>query len=161
MTPTILFILFALIAFVLFVAEVFVPGGIIGALGVVSLLTACGFAFSAFGTSTGLVVSLLLILATIGGFMVWLMKMPDTRIGKRFSLQSGLTTAKSAPDQPDLVGKTGVAETDLRPSGFARVEGQRLDVVAARGYVKKGTSITITEVHGSRIVVRIAVTEPS
>ena len=154
MEPTLLFALFTFLAFVLFVSEVFVPGGILGAVGVVSLLTACGFAVQAFGLSGGAVVSLLLVLITLGGFMVWLMKMPDTRLGKRFSLESSLSTAKSAPEQPDLVGKKGNAETDLRPSGYARIEGQRMDVVAARGFIEKGTPVTVSEVHGSRIVVR-------
>lgn len=154
MSPHLLFALFTLLAFLLFVAEVFVPGGVLGAMGLISLLTGCGFAIAAFGPSTGVVVSLLLVLATLGGFMFWLMKMPDSRLGKRFSLESALSTAKSAEDRDELIGKTGEAETDLRPSGFARVEGQRLDVVAARGYIEQGTSIKITEVHGSRIVVR-------
>lgn len=156
MSPTLLFSLFTILAFLLFVSEVFVPGGVLGALGVVSLLAGCGFAIAAFGPSSGIIVSLFLVLITLGGFMLWLMKMPDSRIGKRFSLESSLSTAKASTSESDLVGKTGQAETDLRPSGFARVNSKRLDVVAARGFIERGTPIEITEVHGSRIVVREA-----
>jgi len=154
MSSEILFVVFALIAFLLFVAEVFVPGGVIGAVGLVSLLTACGFAIDAFGASTGIGVSVFLILITVGGFLVWLMKMPETRIGRKFAEQSGQISGKSTENHPERVGQQGVAETDLRPSGFARIEGERLDVVAARGFVDKGTAVEITEVHGARIVVR-------
>lgn len=154
MSPTLLFTLFTILAFLLFVSEVFVPGGVLGAMGVISLLAACGFAIQAFGPSSGIVVSLFLVLITMGGFMYWLMKMPDSRLGKRFSLQSSLSTAKSSPTDSELVGKTGKAETDLRPSGFARIDDKRLDVVAARGFIEQNATIEVVEVHGSRIVVR-------
>ena len=52
MNDTLYFILFAVGAFALFVAEVFIPGGIIGAVGVLSLFAACGFAVAAFGWAT-------------------------------------------------------------------------------------------------------------
>lgn len=155
MSPVLLFILFAVLAFALFVVEVFVPGGIVGAIGLVSLLAACGYAIVAFGPTIGIAVAIVLILLTIGGFVVWLLKMPDTRMGKKLSLQQGLKDAKSAEDHPELIGKTGNAETDLRPSGYARIEGQRLDVVAVRGYIEKGTPVEVIEVHGARIVVRL------
>ncbi len=154
MSPELLFVIFTILAFLLFVAEVFVPGGIIGALGLVSLLTACVFAIRAFEGSTGVLVSVVLILLTVGGFLAWLMKMPDTRIGRKFAEQSGKISGKSAEEHPEWVGQQGVAETDLRPSGFARIQGQRIDVVAQRGFVDKGTSVIVLEVHGARIVVR-------
>jgi membrane-bound serine protease (ClpP class) len=154
MNPTLLFLVFSFLALFLFMAEVFIPGGIIGAVGLVSLIAACGFAIEAFGIGNGLGLSLGLILVMLAGGFLWLVNMPKSRLGKRFSLQASLDTAKSSDGQPDLVGKTGVAETDLRPSGFARVDGEKLDVVANRGFIESGTAIEIAEVHGSRIVVR-------
>lgn len=155
MTDTLYFILFAVGAFLLFVIEVFIPGGVIGAVGVLCLFAACGFAVSAFGLATGLVISMALVLATLVGFMVWLIHMPNSRIGKRFSLESSLGTARSSDSDATLAGKRGLAETDLRPSGYARIENRKYDVVAARGFIPKGSDIEVSEVHGSRIVVRI------
>jgi membrane-bound serine protease (ClpP class) len=154
MNPALLFALFTLLAFVLFVAEVFIPGGVIGGVGLISMLTACGFAVAAFGPAWGILVSMLMILLTLCGFMFWLMKMPDTRIGKRFALQTSLTTRNpdAAPDP--LIGKQGPAETDLRPGGFARFDGKKTDVIAQQGYVEKGTMVEVIEVHGSRVVVK-------
>ncbi len=154
MNPTLYFASFTLLAFLLMALEVFLPGGVLGALGAVSLLAACGFAVTAFGPATGILLSLVMILGTLAAFMVWLVKLPETRIGRRISLKSDLHDSKSAPDEDRLVGQCGIAETDLRPSGFARVEGRRLDVVASRGFVEKGTAIVVSEVHGMRIVVR-------
>ena len=152
MTPTLLFVLFTALAFVLFTAEVFVPGGILGTLGGICLLIASGFSIQAFGWGMGLLTSLLLIFTTLIGFIIWLSIMPNTRVGKRFALSHSLEEPEAEPSP--LLEQTGVAETDLRPGGFARIDGKKLDVVARRGYVEKGTSVEVVEVHGSRIVVR-------
>jgi membrane-bound serine protease (ClpP class) len=74
-------------------------------------------------------------------------------VGKRFALSHSLADPVGQAPSP-LLQKIGVAETDLRPGGFARIEGKKLDVVAQRGYVEKGAEIEVVEVHGSRIVVR-------
>lgn len=156
MNPTLLFSIFTLIAFSLFVTEVFIPGGIVGLIGAGCLLIACGFAIAAFGFTYGSFVALGMVGLTIAGFMFWLSKMPNSKIGQRFSLQTSLkkSAADSAPSP--LIGKVGTAETDLRPSGFAQIDDKRIDVVANRGYIDKGTSIKVIEVHGSRVVVNVA-----
>ena len=154
MSPTLLFALFTALAFTLMVLEVFVPGGVLGALGGISLIVACGYAFTAFGPTTGAVVASLLVFGTLAGFFIWLIKLPDTRIGKRMALSENLEDSKSAKDDNSLVGQTGTAETDLRPSGYARIGGRRLDVVSSRGYIEEGQQVVVSEVHGMRIVVQ-------
>jgi len=52
-----------------------------------------------------------------------------------------------------LVGRTGVAATDLRPAGIVEVGTERLDVVAEDGWVERGTPVSIREIQGNRIVV--------
>lgn len=152
MNPTLLFIIFTIIAFLLFSAEVFVPGGILGLIGGGCLLVASAFAIQAFGFGMGILVSLLLVFLTLVGFIIWISIMPSTRVGKRFSLSH--TLEEEATEPSPYLKKTGVAETDLRPAGFARIDGVKVDVVAHRGYVEKGTTVEVTEVHGSRVVVR-------
>lgn len=154
MNPTLLFILFTVVAFILMVLEVFVPGGILAVVGVICLITACGYAFAAFGPAIGGLVSVLLVFGTLGAFFVWLIMVPNTRFGARMALQSDLQDSKSAKDEDSLIGQSGTAETDLRPSGYARINGRRHDVVSSRGYLEKGTRVEVTEVHGMRIVVR-------
>lgn len=159
MNDTLLFTLFTVIAFALFVAEVFIPGGIIGMIGAISLLAACGFAISAFGPATGVLIAFSLIFITLGGFILWLVRMPNSKIGKRFSLQATLPSPQTDKTPNSLIGARGIAETDLRPSGFARINGQKMDVVTSRSYINKDAVICVIEVHGSRIVVREASAE--
>jgi len=51
------------------------------------------------------------------------------------------------------LGATGVAETDLRPAGRARIDGRHLDVVA-EGFVPPGGAVRVVSVRGNVITVR-------
>ncbi|MEZ6196165.1 MAG: NfeD family protein [Planctomycetota bacterium] len=57
------------------------------------------------------------------------------------------------------VGGRGRAETDLRPSGRARVEGRALDVVSRGEFIERGTTVEILEIRGNRVVVRAVAPE--
>ncbi|MFU8770379.1 MAG: NfeD family protein [Desulfotignum sp.] len=70
---------------------------------------------------------------------------------KQLSRKEGVASQK--PGLTDWIHKTGVAVTDLRPSGTALIEGKRLDVVTNGDYVDAGTRIRVTGVAGNRIVV--------
>lgn len=59
----------------------------------------------------------------------------------------------------DLIGAVGVALTDLRPAGSAKVNGERLDVVAEGGFVDKGQRVRVIRSEAYRLVVE-AIEEP-
>ncbi len=65
---------------------------------------------------------------------------------------SAIGGAPDAPSHP-LLGATGVAETDLRPAGRAKIGGEHLDVVA-EGFVPPGTRVKVVAVRGNVVVVR-------
>lgn len=56
--------------------------------------------------------------------------------------------------RPDLVGRSGVALTDLRPSGTASFGEERLDVVTEGEYLALGTAVEVVRSEGYRHVVR-------
>jgi membrane-bound serine protease (ClpP class) len=60
----------------------------------------------------------------------------------------------SAKDYTYLLGKNGIALTELRPAGTAIIEEGPFDVVSEGTYIKRGEDITVIMVNGSRIVVR-------
>lgn len=60
---------------------------------------------------------------------------------------------ESARLRADLVGQTGVAVTDLRPSGVALLAGERVDVVADSGWIEEGTPVRVVSSEGYRNVV--------
>ncbi len=99
-----------------------------------------------------------------GAFLVlglfWLL--PKSRLTTVFALSTRLGNAPGAdPEQARLVasydylrGQTGVATTDLRPAGVARIGDERVDVVTEGDFVANGSSVEVVRVEGSRIVVR-------
>ncbi|XOS94612.1 NfeD family protein [Brevibacillus laterosporus] len=57
-------------------------------------------------------------------------------------------------NQNDLLGRTGVALTTLRPAGVILIGEQRIDAVSAGGYIAAGSAIKVVQVEGARIVVQ-------
>jgi membrane-bound serine protease (ClpP class) len=53
-----------------------------------------------------------------------------------------------------FVGKHGVAATTLRPVGFVRVEGARLDAVAESGFIEAGRAVRVLEALEGQLKVR-------
>jgi membrane-bound serine protease (ClpP class) len=47
-----------------------------------------------------------------------------------------------------------VADTELRPTGKALIDGRRLDVISDGDFITRGTAVEVVEVAGTRIVVR-------
>jgi membrane-bound serine protease (ClpP class) len=67
-------------------------------------------------------------------------------------LKDAVGTAGAEP--ASLLNRTGVADTALRPTGKALVDGRRLDVVSEGDFIEQGAAIEIIEVAGKRVVVR-------
>jgi len=87
----------------------------------------------------------------------WLRHLPNSQRWSGLFLKDSTHAAEgfiSAPLRDDLVGATGVATTDLRPSGTATIDGERLDVVTEGEFIAAGTEITVIRSDGYRHVVR-------
>jgi membrane-bound serine protease (ClpP class) len=60
----------------------------------------------------------------------------------------------SAAVRSDLMGATGVAVTDLRPAGAARIGEERVDVTAETSWISAGTPVKVVRSDGYRLVVQ-------
>ncbi len=142
----------------LIISEVFIPGGVIGTLGVLALIGSIAVAAMNFSTA-GIVVTVMLI--PVAGLIAWILAfrvLPKTRLGKSvflLSTQKGVSVLSgSAEEYTRFIGKRGVAQSYLRPAGVAEIEGERVDVVTEGEYVEAGTPIVVLELEGSHLVVR-------
>jgi membrane-bound serine protease (ClpP class) len=54
----------------------------------------------------------------------------------------------------DLLGVAGLAQTDLRPGGFALLNGHRVDVITQGRMIGKGERVTVVSVESNRVVVK-------
>ncbi len=59
-------------------------------------------------------------------------------------------------DFEHLLGRRGVATTQLTPSGKARFGNELIDVIADGEVISRGGAVVVVEVHGNRVVVRSA-----
>ena len=90
-------------------------------------------------------------------FAVFVKRMPSSRLWKKLVLSDASTKERgyvSAPSKQDLVGRTGIAETDLRPSGRGSFDGEMQDIVSGGEYIAKGTPVVVTCVEGRKILVK-------
>jgi membrane-bound serine protease (ClpP class) len=60
----------------------------------------------------------------------------------------------SASRRPDLVGREGVAMTDLRPAGTVLIGEERVDAVSESEWIEDGTDVRVVASEGYRLVVR-------
>lgn len=156
-----------LLAALLLVIEVFVPsGGVLGALSTVAAIAGV-VAFWRVSTTWGLASLLTLVvlapMAIAFAFKVW----PHTPIGRRLILN------EPDEDDPDrmvrddrerreeagrlaLMGRQGVAVTDLRPGGTIRIDKQRYDALAEGGVIEAGANVRVVGFETGQVKVRKA-----
>lgn len=92
-------------------------------------------------------------------YIVLLIKyLPRLPFGRKIFLeQAPAATGTGTPDAPTLealVGKTAVAETQLRPAGAVRVEGRRVPARAESGLIEKDSTVKIIASSGTEVIVR-------
>ena len=62
----------------------------------------------------------------------------------------------SSSDLKYLLGKKGVAMTDLRPTGVGQIDGINFDVISEGNYISAGEPVEIIKVEGSKLIVRVS-----
>ncbi|NMO94833.1 NfeD family protein [Paenibacillus lemnae] len=144
-----------IIGLVLLAMELFVPSfGILGVIGSISLVF--GVVRAAYST-THVAWSLgIAFLCALVAIVVVAVVFKERGIWNKFILSDSLSRENGyipIADRDMLIGLTGISVTPLRPAGTAEIEGQRLDVVSAGGFVAAGTPIKVLKTDGTRIVV--------
>lgn len=141
-----------LVGAALLLVETLLPGLIAGILGVLCLAGGVVLSYWSFGPDRGNWVLLGVVVGLVAGTGVWLKYFPQTRIAKMFISQR--TVGDLNVGKPELVGQVGVAHTNLRPSGTAVIQGQRVDVVTEGPMIERGSTLKVVAVEGMRVVVR-------
>jgi membrane-bound serine protease (ClpP class) len=138
------------VGYFLLALELFVPGGILGVIGVVAIMWGCYLAFEqGFAWGSGAVLlSAVVTLVSVRAFFA-------SRAGKRLVLGDvGSKSWKSSDEGlAHLVGKTGETLSTLRPAGLAEFDGERVDVVSDSAFLDRGQKVKVVEVEGNRVVV--------
>ena len=156
------------VGLILIAVEVFVvPGfGVFGISGIVLTLGALlialvpniGFRFPTDGQIAQATVTLAvaLVLTVVLGFSL-ARYLPRSERFAHLVLTPSLDASSghtSAETNATLIGQRGVTLTDLRPSGVAEIDGQRVQVVSQGSFVSSGTSVEVLSSLGTRVEVR-------
>ena len=159
-------ILAFLLGLILLLVEIFViPGfGIAGISGIVlivggltlSLLGNRDFDFQQVSAADSGRAALTVLVGLGIGFalILWL----SHKIGskgplRRVALNADLGEAISSPTHQELIGKEGIAQTVLRPSGKVQIEGQIYDGISESGFVEKGEPIVVIKSENAQVYV--------
>ena len=149
-----LIITLVILGAILLFLETLLPGMIAGLIGFLCLLAAVVLGYRDFGYQTGSLILGGVLVGLVVGVFFWLKFFPGSRIARRFISQS--STGELGVARPELLNGTGVALSQLRPSGIATINGQRVDVVTEGGLIERGAAIKVVAVEGARVVVREA-----
>lgn len=108
--------------------------------------------------------TILVLVSSLAGFFIslWLGKkliLAETRFGS-LALRTGLESDKGFTSQDmrneQYVGKEGVAQTILRPSGKINIDGDILDATAEHGYIEAGEKVKVCKFENAQLFVKKA-----
>lgn len=147
-------VLLFLLALVLFFFEAFLPGGILGLIGLGLMLAGVLVAFLGLGVGSGFIALGVAVVLSAVMFYIEYYVLPRTRIGRRFIHEKVVAGAAITPvDSTVYVGRIGLTLTPLRPSGRVRVEGDDLEAVSISGFLDADRPVRIVSVEGNLVKV--------
>lgn len=149
-------LLLFILGLIFILLEFFVPGGILGILGMSAVV---GSLFMAGENNALIAVSLLIAIVVSLTVSILLVKVfnKNMKFFKKMVLKDATTTEEgyvSNVNRVELLGKIGTALTPLRPAGIANIDDERVDVVTEGSFIDKDSEVIVVKVEGSRIVVR-------
>lgn len=144
------------IGFILILVEFFVPGGIVGFIGLALIIIGLLLAGESV-THMAFSIIIAMLVALLG--MVIFMKFFGKKIHvfNKLVLKDATTTDEgyvSNENRYDLLEQQAQTLTAMRPAGVIEVNGERIDAVSEGSFIEKGKTVQVIKVEGSRIVVR-------
>ena len=142
--------------FVLVGAEMLLPGfGAPGIIGGVCLVM--GIFCTADSVEEGLTITLIVAVILALMFTVILALFHMKKIKSPIVLQEELKSEKgylSTSDLEYLIGKEGIAATDLKPAGKCDIDGIIFDVRSEGTYIAKGQKVRIIRIQGNTLIIK-------
>jgi len=148
-------IVLLIVGFVLAGIEMAVPGfGLPGISGIISLVL--GIIFTADTVSEGIIMAIIVIVILGVMLAVAMALLGSKKMKSPMVLREDVKGEQGFLESSDLeylVGKEGVAATDLRPAGKGNFDGIEFDILSGGSYIKKGQRIIISKVKDNKLIV--------
>ncbi len=137
------------------IAEIILPSG-----GILSILATMVLGYSLYLLFTDFYITIAALFVTADLILIPILIYVGFRLlaNSHVTLRTTLSREKGIISQDSslatLVGKSGIATCDLRPSGIAKIQDNRIDVVTSGEYIEKGTRIIVLGVPGNQVIVK-------
>lgn len=145
-----------IVGIILLIVEIMMPGfGLPGISGIIFVIIGIILAMNSV-TNAVLSISIAIIITTIFGIML-VKRGFKSKLFNSIVLENQTKKEKgylSSVVDEDLISKEGVTLTELRPSGYIDIDGNRVDALSDEGFISKGTTIKIVRIEGTKIFVR-------
>lgn len=148
----------ALTGLFLIFLEFFLPSFIMAIGGGILLLTSLFFFYMENPSLLSLFAyasSLFLVTFLVIRIALWKVKASHNEKGKD-EVQEGF---EALIYPKELIGKTGVAATDLNPLGQVRVDEKSFEAYSHSGLIEQGTSVQVLNGKGARLIVKRAIAQ--
>lgn len=149
--------LFVLLGLVLILLEFYLPGGIIGILGGISILAGIILFASQSNSMIALIIFIIGIAISVGlliRFALWRI----VHAKPQYSIYSADDQEgyQASSYDKNAIGKTGVVIADLKPGGYILIEGHQHPAISLSGYIPKGEHVIVVSGQEQSLMVNLA-----
>ncbi|MBI3038480.1 hypothetical protein HYY75_05430 [bacterium] len=141
----------------LFIEVTLIPGfGLTGITGIIVILSALALSFWKLDIKLAIIYTIVsvVIFILLGLWVAYVF--PYTTMGRKFVLQTTISVEGgyiATEDLSGFVGLEGVATSDLRPCGIARIGETRVDVMSEGDFIPHGTKIKVVKSKNNSLIV--------
>ena len=145
--------------FLLFLEIAIIPGfGVCGVSGIILLLISLVLSFWKLSRGMATVVTAIAVFGSV--FLIYYMIyiLPNTKLGTKLILADSSAVPRDEDEYAvestnRFLGAEGVAISNLRPSGIAKIADERVDVITEGDFLEKGTKIKVVKTTAGRVIV--------
>ena len=135
--------------------EIFIPGGILGIIGIIFLFIAAIIALINYGLGVALLILAGGTVLGIGLFFIEIWILRKSPLGKAMVLEEKVEGSCREPQAgKELIGLKGTALTTLAPSGKVEINGQVYDGSSLSGFIDEGVDIEVVRINNFNVIVK-------
>lgn len=129
------------------------PGGIPALMGICFCLSSLWVVFQNFSTFVLFIVFTIELLVIFGAIKFTLFRLKKSKTNEIY-LSKDQQSYLACSFNTALIGKKGIALTDLRLSGFVQIENESYTAVSKQEYIQEGEEIEVISGQGGYVIVR-------
>ncbi len=148
-------LLFLLLSLFLLYLEFYLTSGLLAGIAAITYIVSIVFLVKAgFGFLEVFLFVLVSLALAAGTVLLAMRRIRQSADSNTFYLDTTQEGFVGASANTSLIGKSGITQTDLGPSGFAEIEGHRVQVVSSGPYIERGENVTVLFARGAYLVVQ-------